>query len=36
MEITVIKAFVDDAANLPTSDTIPWTIRNKYYSADMK
>jgi hypothetical protein len=35
VEITVIKAFVDDPADLPTSDTVPWTIRNKYYSADV-
>jgi hypothetical protein len=31
----VIKAFVDDPSELPTSDIIPWTIKNKYYSADV-
>ena len=35
MEIPVIKAFVDDPSELPTSVIIPWTIRNKYYSADV-
>ena len=36
MEITVIKAFVDDPADLPTSDTVPWTIRTStIYSADV-
>ena len=34
MEISVIKAFINDLANLPTSDT-PWTIRDKYYSTDV-
>lgn len=32
---SVIKAFVNDSPDLPTSDTIPWTIKNKYYSADV-
>ena len=34
-EITVIKTFVDDPSDLPQSNDIPWTIRNKYYSADV-
>jgi hypothetical protein len=32
---SVIKAFVDDPSDLPTSNIIPWTIKNKYYSADV-
>jgi hypothetical protein len=33
--VAVIKAFVDDPSELPTSNIIPWTIKNKYYSADV-
>jgi hypothetical protein len=33
--IAVIKAFVDDTSELPSSNSIPWTIKNKYYSADV-
>ena len=34
-KITVIKAFVDDPSDPPPSNDIPWTIKNKYYSADV-
>ncbi|KAH9049984.1 hypothetical protein EDB84DRAFT_1573934 [Lactarius hengduanensis] len=35
--VKLIKLFIDDnSADLPTSDVdIPWTIKNKYYSADV-
>ncbi|KAI0004578.1 hypothetical protein BJV74DRAFT_385226 [Russula compacta] len=35
--VKLIKAFVDDddPSDLPLPDTIPWTIKNKYYSADV-
>lgn len=37
LSIAVIKLFVDDdSADLhPTNVDIPWTIKNKYYSADV-
>ncbi|KAH9042194.1 hypothetical protein EDB85DRAFT_2235100 [Lactarius pseudohatsudake] len=37
VSIPVIKLFIDDnSADLPTSDVdIPWTIKNKYYSAEV-
>jgi hypothetical protein len=37
LTIVVIKLFVDDdPADLhPTNVDIPWTIKNKYYSADV-
>ncbi|KAI0056115.1 hypothetical protein BV25DRAFT_1921266 [Artomyces pyxidatus] len=30
-----IKAFVDDIADLPNCNPIPWTIKNRYYTADV-
>ncbi|KAI9510588.1 hypothetical protein F5148DRAFT_554625 [Russula earlei] len=34
--VKLIKAFAGgDTSDLPTSNSIPWTIRNKYYSADV-
>ncbi|KAI0269765.1 hypothetical protein BC834DRAFT_863238 [Gloeopeniophorella convolvens] len=30
-----IKAFVGDSSDLPPSNAIPWTIRNRYYSANV-
>ncbi|KAI0283911.1 hypothetical protein BGY98DRAFT_635701 [Russula aff. rugulosa BPL654] len=35
--VKLIKAFVDDTSEeqLPSSNSIPWTIKNKYYSADV-
>ena len=34
-KIPVIKALVDDTSDLPASNPIPWTIRNRYYTADV-
>ncbi|KAI0252375.1 hypothetical protein BJV78DRAFT_1202454 [Lactifluus subvellereus] len=33
--VKLIKAFVGDPSELPSSNPIPWTIKNKYYSADV-
>lgn len=36
IKIPVIKALVvDDTSDLPASNPIPWTIRNRYYTADV-